>query len=440
MSTPFFTNGCKSAKEADAADRAGRYSEAGELYIKALAHLRLALMYEPDEDGKRVISVHTKAYMQRVACLQELCTNETRDPVPQRTNAPLLKRHESTTTASSTVVACTEREQLCEEMEREGRVKAPPVKFSDVVGLETVKELLRMNVVLPRTRPDLFTGNRHAIRSLLLYGPSGVGKTHIVRALANECEMAFFSFSAAQLQGMYVGESEKHIQAIFDVARRNRPCILFLDEMDALASSRESAHASGGHGAKLTTQLLVEMDGLSQDLQDVLIVATSNLPWDMDTAILSRFARQLYIPLPSAYDRYEMLRHHLSQNADDVGEPPEKMALLDLASRLELYSGRDMAKLIDVAYQDTLRSVVNARHFRRLTRSDGLAVEVPCAGDDEGARQLTLNQLGDSTIGMLHPTLQQLEQARASVKPAVNLVQLEQFKQWTQEHGEQSIV
>lgn len=438
MSTPSFTQGCKAAKEADAADRAGRYGDAAELYIKALSHLRLALLYEADEDDKRAISLHTRAYMQRVERLQELCASEPRES--QRTGAPLLKRVESTTSAISTADECTEREQLCEAMEREGRVQAPPVKFSDVVGLETVKELLRMNVVLPRTRPDLFTGNRHAIRSLLLYGPSGVGKTHIVRALANECGVAFFSFSAAQLQGMYVGESEKHVQAIFDVARRNRPCILFLDEMDALATSRESAHASGGHGAKLTTQLLVEMDGLAQNLQDVLIVATSNLPWDMDTAILSRFARQLYIPLPSSYDRYEMLRHQLSQNADDVGEPPTKAELLELASQLELYSGRDVAKLIDVAYQDTLRSVVNATHFRRVARADGVVVEVPCGCDAEGARQSTLDQLGDSAIGMAHPTLQQLEHARLSVKPTVDLVQLEQFKQWTLEHGEQSVV
>lgn len=425
MTSSFFQLACTTAKTADAADRAGRYTDAIQFYLTALGQLQVALAYEADELGKRNITLHTKAYRERVEALEQL---------QQQPTAPRV--YEATTSAISTA----ERPALHESMEAQGHVKVAPVRWDDVIGLQRVKELLHLTVVVPREAPQLFTGSRKSPSSLLLYGPSGVGKTQVVCALATECALPFYSYSAAQLRQMYVGESEKHVKAMFDVVKRHKPCILFLDELDDLMSDRSADRASGsGNSAKLVNQVLQEMDGLAKDLAGVLVVGATNLPWDIDSGVLSRFERKIYIPLPDQWDRYALLRHELAKNSDDVGAPPTNAELLELASQLELYSGRELVALVAHAQQDTLLRIARATHCRDVTReSDGQQVLIACAPNAVGARAL---RYGDkSALVAQQVTIEQLSKATESVKPTVDSERLKEFEEWTREHGESSLL
>lgn len=416
----------RSARDAIASEEGGDYEEAIRLYNNALQQLHTAMGYEHDEEGLRILTAHTAAYRERVEQLEFLQT------APSTTTS-------SSTTRQSTQLLC---EPTCDDAPptmSEIQVR-PDVTWKDIIGLELVKKMLHTTVVLPREMPQIFYGNRRPARSLLLYGPSGVGKTHIVKALANECGMTFFTFSAADIMNKWVGESEKRVKAMFQAAREARPSILFIDEIDALCLDRDQS-TGGGSGAsstKVVTEFLVQMDGLSHDMEGILFVGTTNRPQSLDLGILSRMERKIYIPLPNERDRCEMLHYHLAKNDQDVGDPLNPQALNELARSLELYSARDIATLVRVAQEKTAQQIVEATHFRGVRRPDGSQVVIPCLAYEQGAMALRYDQIVDkSLLSAPMLTLEQLSETTKAIKPVCNYETLKSFEQWTLDHGEQ---
>ena len=182
-------------------------------------------------------------------------------------------------------------------------------KFTDVGGMEDVKEDIRMKIIHPLKNPELFaTYGKKAGGGVLIYGPPGCGKTLLSQATAGEIKANFFAIGLHQVLDMYIGESEQRLHKIFELARRCAPSVLFFDEIDALAADRRDLRGSAGR--TLINQFLAELDGAQNINDGVLILGATNAPWHLDGAFLrpGRFDRLIFVPPPDQEARQEIIK------------------------------------------------------------------------------------------------------------------------------------
>ena len=216
-------------------------------------------------------------------------------------------------------------------------VRGDEVHWDDIAGLEAAKKALKEAVVYPFLRPDLFSGLREPARGMLLFGPPGTGKTMLARAVATESKSTFFSVSSSTLTSKWHGESEKLVRALFGLAKALAPSIIFVDEIDSLLSAR-STGAEHEASRRSKTEFLVQWSDLQRaaagreqttkdkkegDASRVLVLAATNMPWDIDEAARRRFVRRQYIPLPEHHVRALQIENLLSHQvheltADDI--------------------------------------------------------------------------------------------------------------------------
>ena len=252
---------------------------------------------------------------------------------------------------------------------REVFVERPSIKWNDIGGLENVKKELREAVELPLKSPEVFErmGIR-PIKGILLYGPPGTGKTLLAKAVANETEANFIAISGAQVLSKYVGESEKAVRELFKKARMAAPCILFIDEIDAIAPSRSGSSVEGTRVTeRVVDTFLTELDGL-QSLKNVVVIAASNRPDMLDLALMraGRFDRMIEIGLPDEAARLSVLKIHSAKMPFD-GD----ISLPELAKSTEGYTGADLENLVREAGMFAIREggkKVKPRHFQLALR------------------------------------------------------------------------
>jgi 26S proteasome subunit P45 family len=248
---------------------------------------------------------------------------------------------------------------------REVFIERPNVKWDDVGGLDKIKKELQEAVELPLKSPETFEkmGIR-PIKGILLYGPPGTGKTLLAKAVANETEANFIGISGAQILSKWVGESEKAVREVFKKARMAAPCILFIDEIDAIAPTRSGASSDGGRVTeRVVDTLLTELDGL-ESLKNVVVIAASNRPDMLDAALMraGRFDRIVEIDLPDQKARASILKIHTNKMPLD-----SDVSLDELASLTEGYTGADLENLVREAGMNAIRQEskkVKARHFQ----------------------------------------------------------------------------
>jgi len=200
-----------------------------------------------------------------------------------------------------------------------------------------------------------------------MYGPPGCGKTYLARATAGEIRASFLSVGINDVLNMWLGNSEKNLHQLFEQARRNRPCVLFFDEVDALAASRADMRTSAGR--HLINQFLSELDGVTANNEGVLILAATNAPWHVDPAFRrpGRFDRILFVPPPDAPARSSILRIMLK------GKPLEDVDYDSLAKKSDGFSGADLKGLVDVAIEKKLQQAIKEGVPKPLTTKDLLA-------------------------------------------------------------------
>ena len=195
---------------------------------------------------------------------------------------------------------------------REVLVETPNVGWKDIGGLDQIREELNESVEWPLKYPESFIkmGIRPS-KGILLYGPPGTGKTLLAKAVAKESEANFISIKGPSLLSKWVNESHKGVQKIFDKARQVSPCIIFIDELESLASKRGGDNASSMEGTKVLNQLLAEMDGL-EEMNDILVLSATNRPDMLDPAVLrpGRFDRILLVNAPTEEGRVQILKVH----------------------------------------------------------------------------------------------------------------------------------
>ena len=240
------------------------------------------------------------------------------------------------------------------------------IKLADVAGMEDVKARLEVSLLGPIRNPELMRAYKISARGgLLLYGPPGCGKTFLAKAVSGELDANFYPIGISDVLQQYLGNSERALHEIFEVARRNAPCVLFFDEVDALGMRRANMRGDSGHRT-VVNALLAETDPATSDNTGVYVIGATNAPWDVDPALRrpGRFDRVIFVGLPDSEARAEIARIHLRER------PVTGIDLKSIAARTDGFSGADLAHVCDTATQLAMADSARSGQVRPISMSD----------------------------------------------------------------------
>ena len=255
-----------------------------------------------------------------------------------------------------------EKKKMMDKIDSAIVIEKPNVAWSDVAGLEVAKEALKEAVIMPVRFPHMFRGKRKPWRGILLYGPPGTGKSYLAKAVATEANNStFFSVSSADLMSKWQGESENMVKSLFEKAREHKPSIIFIDEVDSLVSARSDKEDDATKRVK--TEILVQMQGVGNDSDGILVLGATNIPWALDSAIRRRFEKRIYIGLPAAPARATMFRLHMGDTKSTLTDQDYE----ELGAKAEGYSGADIQIVVRDALMQPVRTVQRSTHFCRVS-------------------------------------------------------------------------
>lgn len=241
----------------------------------------------------------------------------------------------------------------------------PTIRFSDVGGMESLKEEIRLKIIYPLQHAEMFAAYGKPVGGgILMYGAPGCGKTHLARATAGEINAAFLSVGINDVLDMWIGNSERNLHGIFEQARRSQPCVLFFDEVDALGARRSDMRTSGGR--HLINQFLSELDGVNASNDGLLILAATNAPWHLDPAFRrpGRFDRVLFVPPPDPLAREDILKILCEE------KPTDSIDFRQVAKKTNTFSGADLKAVVDLAIESKLQEAMREGTIKPLTTKD----------------------------------------------------------------------
>ncbi|ROK15766.1 Fidgetin-like protein 1 [Anabarilius grahami] len=276
----------------------------------------------------------------------------------------------------------------------------PPVAWDDIAGLEFAKATIKEIVVWPMLRPDIFTGLRGPPKGILLFGPPGTGKTLIGKCIACQSGATFFSISASSLTSKWVGEGEKMVRALFAIARCHQPAVIFIDEIDSLLSQRTDGEHDSSR--RIKTEFLVQLDGAATSAEDrILVVGATNRPQEIDEAARRRLAKRLYIPLPEAEARRQIVTNLIFREKSQLGADEMEQVVQGTGG----FSGADMTQLCREAALGPIRSI-------------------------------RLSDIATITPEQVRPILYtDFQEALKTVRPSVSSKDLELYEEWNKTFG-----
>ncbi|XAR71678.1 Adenosinetriphosphatase [Bertholletia excelsa] len=303
------------------------------------------------------------------------------------------------------------------------------VTFADIGALDEIKDSLQELVMLPLQRPDLFKGGLlKPCKGILLFGPPGTGKTMLAKAIANEAGASFINVSMSTITSKWFGEDEKNVRALFSLAAKVSPTIIFVDEVDSMLGQRTRV---GEHEAmrKIKNEFMTHWDGLlSKNDERILVLAATNRPFDLDEAIIRRFERRIMVGLPSIENREKILRTLLTK------ENVENLDFQELAAMTEGYSGSDLKNLCTTAAYRPVRELIQQERLKDMKKKqkaeEGQSTEDASDTKEEGKeeRVITLRPLN----------MEDMRQAKNQVAAsfASEGAIMNELKQWNDLYGE----
>lgn len=309
----------------------------------------------------------------------------------------------------------------------------PNIKWDDIAGLEGAKKALQEAVILPIKFPQIFTGVRKPWRGILLYGPPGTGKTYLAKACATEAAGTFFSVSSSDLVSKYVGESEKLIKTLFAMAREKAPSIIFIDEVDSMCGSRSDGENEASR--RIKTEFLVQMQGVGNDNDKLLVLGATNLPWALDPAIRRRFEKRIYIPLPEAAARQKVFEINLKKTPHTLSHSDFER----LGHKTEGFSAADISIVVRDAVMEPVRQVQTCTEFAEIQENGKIYYE-PCLPTHQPAgKRVTksLLELNGDQLRLPNVSMADFEVSLMKAKPSVGKDQLKEYEKFTMEFGQE---
>lgn len=244
------------------------------------------------------------------------------------------------------------------------RIKKTKLRFKDIGGLKELKSDIQMKIIEPFKHPEVFKHFGKKIGGgILMYGPPGCGKSLIAEATAGEADATFFNVKASDLKSKYVGETEQNIAALFEIARKEQPTIIFFDEFEALAGDRSSA---APHDRIAVSQLLTEMDGVGNKDQHILLIAATNVPWQIDIALRreGRFGTTIFVPPPDLIARQSIVEMKMRNR------PIDPISFINIAKLTKGFSGADLTSLCESATDIPLKEFLHTQKLRKISEED----------------------------------------------------------------------
>ncbi|KAH8828655.1 P-loop containing nucleoside triphosphate hydrolase protein [Flagelloscypha sp. PMI_526] len=340
-------------------DAKQNYAEAYKLYQNSLDYFMVALKHHPSEPSKVLIREKIKEYLTRVETLKQHLLEEERRSSGEKFPAASGRARRWIDKEDKNDYD-PEVKKLRAQLASVTLADRPNVSWDDVAGLEGAKASLKEAIVLPIKFPHLFKGKRTPWKGILLYGPPGAGKSFLAKAVATEANSTFFNINSSDLLSKWQGDSERLVKQLFDMAREQKPSIIFLDKIECLACTGNGSESEGIR--RIKTELLVQMNGVGHDNTGVLVLGATNVPWQLDNAIKQRFEKRIYIPLPGPEARRRMFELNVGDTPCEC--TPENWR--KLADMTDGYSGSDIFTLVRDAIMQPIRKVMSATHFKRI--------------------------------------------------------------------------
>ena len=382
MSQNLYAKARQIAQDAVNADDNQNHQEAYRLYLQSAEILIELTKFTENPQLTKIYENRAKEYIGRAKALNKINKNN-------------LNSKNNTNRGEQS----DQNSELDQNIEASIVSENPDITLNDVAGLEAVKRSLREAIVLPLKRPDLFTGSRQPWRGILLHGPPGCGKTMIAKATAGDIDATFFNVSAATLVSKWMGESEKLVKRLYEVAKEKQPSIIFIDEVDSLTQSRNENENDAMRRVK--TQLLASMEGLASNKEDrVVTIGATNVPWEIDSAFRRRFQRRIYVPLPD-----EEARKIIFQINSKGIELDKNIDFKKLSSKTNEFTGSDIANICREAIMAPIRELDSS------------------------------NLIDDSSVKARPVTQKDYLNALNNVKKSVSSSELTRFIEWDREFG-----
>ncbi|XP_054435245.1 vacuolar protein sorting-associated protein 4A isoform X3 [Pteronotus mesoamericanus] len=376
-------------------DKAKNYEEALRLYQHAVEYFLHAIKYEAHNDkAKESIRAKCMQYLDRAEKLKDYLRNkEKHGKKPVKENQSESKGSDSDSEGDN-----PEKKKLQEQLMGVVVMEKPNIRWNDVAGLEGAKETLKEAVILPIKFPHLFT----------------------------------------DLMSKWLGESEKLVKNLFELARQHKPSIIFIDEVDSLCGSRNENESEAAR--RIKTEFLVQMQGVGNNNDGTLVLGATNIPWVLDSAIRRRFEKRIYIPLPEEAARAQMFRLHLGSTPHNLTDAN----IHELARKTEGYSGADISIIVRDSLMQPVRKVQSATHFKKVCgpsrTNPSIMIDdllTPCSPGDPGAIEMTwMDVPGDK---LLEPVVCMSDMLRslATTRPTVNAEDLLKVKKFSEDFGQE---
>eukprot|EP00164_Ancoracysta_twista_P002106 GFYU01002782.1.p1 GENE.GFYU01002782.1~~GFYU01002782.1.p1 ORF type:complete len:475 (-),score=122.81 GFYU01002782.1:1400-2824(-) len=412
----FYTPGMECVQAAVTHDEKGEHKEAIPLYAKAVEYMILHLKYEKNEAMRK--KVQDKASMCLSRAEQIKTQLKETAAVAKVANVPAPPKRPPPT---------ADQIELRKQIETQMIQERGDTTLDDVVGMEDVKQSLREAIHLPAKFPQLFTGARKPTNTVLMYGPPGTGKTYVAKSLASETGSTFIPISSSDLIHKSVGQSEKLVRALFDVAVDRQPCIIFIDEIDSLARTRSDTENESER--RIKNELLIRLEEVRAQ-PGVVVLAATNTPWQLDPAIRRRFDRRLYIPLPETEARKEILKVHLDSEVCEV----EDDALAGFAAQTDGYSAADLNVVAREALMEPVRECLQSKYWQKAT-VDGKEMYKPAGFFNVWATKKSVLEIAPDKLYVRPVVKEDVQKAVNNVKPTVCAEELTKYDEYTKHFG-----